>query len=84
MGFRNKLMEWIKGCLTSSYASVLVNGAPTLEFKVLKGLRQGDLLSPFLFILAMEALHVVFEEAKFKNIFQGIKVGNNKVHISHH
>lgn len=40
-------------------------------------------LSPFLFILVMEALHVTFQEAKSNNIFKGLKVGSDKVLISH-
>ncbi|GKB29168.1 putative RNA-directed DNA polymerase [Tanacetum coccineum] len=83
MGFSIKWKNWISACLNSSYASVLVNGSPTPEFKIEKGLRQGDPLSPFLFILAIKALNVVLEEAKSRHFFWGIDVGSNRVHISH-
>nr|GEX23319.1 putative reverse transcriptase domain-containing protein [Tanacetum cinerariifolium] len=63
--------------------SFLANGSPTKEFKIEKGLRQGDPLSPFLFILAVKALNVVFLEARNKNIFHGVDVGNDKIPISH-
>ncbi|GJZ36016.1 putative RNA-directed DNA polymerase [Tanacetum coccineum] len=61
----------------------LINGSPTLEFKLEKGLRQGDPLSLLLFIIAMEALNVVLVEAKSKQVFHGIEVGKDKVHVSH-
>ncbi|GKF41979.1 putative RNA-directed DNA polymerase, eukaryota, reverse transcriptase zinc-binding domain protein, partial [Tanacetum coccineum] len=47
MRFSHKWMKWIHGCLNSSYGSVLINGSPTKEFKIQKGLRQGDPLSKF-------------------------------------
>ncbi|GKE37258.1 putative RNA-directed DNA polymerase, eukaryota, reverse transcriptase zinc-binding domain protein [Tanacetum coccineum] len=80
MGFSSK---WIRGCLNSAYASVLVNGSPTKEFGICKGLRQDDPLSPFLFIIAAEALHVTIKEVKAKRLFEEVKVGDNGVDLSH-
>nr|GEV07737.1 putative RNA-directed DNA polymerase, eukaryota, reverse transcriptase zinc-binding domain protein [Tanacetum cinerariifolium] len=45
--FGNKWRMWIVGCLKNSRASILVNGSPTSEFELSKGLRQGDHMSPF-------------------------------------
>ncbi|GKB69283.1 putative RNA-directed DNA polymerase, eukaryota, reverse transcriptase zinc-binding domain protein [Tanacetum coccineum] len=83
MGFNAKWRNWIHSCLNSAYASILVNGSPTKEFKIERGLRQGDPLSPFLFILAVEALNVVLLEATNNNVFHGFHIGKEKVHISH-
>ncbi|GJU50878.1 zinc finger, CCHC-type containing protein [Tanacetum coccineum] len=83
VGFSIKWRTWIRACLESAFASVLVNGFPTKEFKLEKGLRQGDPLSPFLFILAMEAFSVAILEATNNNIFHGVKVGKDKINISH-
>ncbi|GJW00157.1 putative RNA-directed DNA polymerase, eukaryota, reverse transcriptase zinc-binding domain protein [Tanacetum coccineum] len=83
MGFGEKWRKWIHSCLNSAFASILINGSPTSEFKLERGLRQGDPLSPFLFILAVEALNVVFLEARNKSIFLGAEVGRDKVPISH-
>ena len=83
MGYVLKWRTWIKGCLESSKASVLVNGSPTKEFNISKGVRQGDPLSPFLFIIAMEGLNVAMKTACEKHIFKGLKIPNQDGIVSH-
>ncbi|GJX45711.1 putative reverse transcriptase domain-containing protein [Tanacetum coccineum] len=73
MGFGNKWCRWIDVCLKSASISVLVNGALTKEFNMGRGVRQGDPLSPFLFILAAEGLNVLIKDVVDKDIFDGVK-----------
>lgn len=46
LGFLKKWRSWIHACLVSSRCSLILDGAPTYEFTLERGLRQGDLLSP--------------------------------------
>ncbi|PNX79892.1 ribonuclease H, partial [Trifolium pratense] len=55
-------------------ASMLVNGIPTDEFLLQRGLRQGDPLSPFLFLLAAEGLNVLMEAMIAQNLFKGYSI----------
>ncbi|GJQ94896.1 RNA-directed DNA polymerase, eukaryota [Tanacetum coccineum] len=81
-GFGEKWCGWIQECLRSSWGSVLVNGSPTEEFQFFKGLKQGDPLSPFIFILVMESLHISFKRVVDAGMFNGI-VLNSVMHLSH-
>lgn len=80
MGFGG---SWIRAALVSAWASVLVNGSPIDEFDIHRGLCQGDPLSPLLFILVIEGLHVSLIQAKENRVFSGFAVGSFPVHISH-
>ncbi|GJX41068.1 putative RNA-directed DNA polymerase, eukaryota, reverse transcriptase zinc-binding domain protein [Tanacetum coccineum] len=82
LGFDIKWHSWIKGCLLNARASVLINGSPTNEFVISRGLRQGDPLSLFLFILVMEGLHAFICKAVNMGIYKGISIGNN-LSLSH-
>ncbi|GJZ85907.1 RNA-directed DNA polymerase, eukaryota [Tanacetum coccineum] len=83
IGFSSKWRKWIHSYVNSAFASIIINGSPIKEFKLKRGLRQGDPLSPFLFIIAAEALNVAILEATNNNIFHGIKVGKDKLGTSH-
>ncbi|GJZ28115.1 putative ribonuclease H-like domain-containing protein [Tanacetum coccineum] len=73
-----------KGCLISSTALILVNGSPSREFCFQQGLRQGDPLSLFLFMLVKESLHISFPFAMEARFFKGIQVGSfESLHMSH-
>ncbi|XP_076940283.1 uncharacterized protein LOC143609414 [Bidens hawaiensis] len=61
--------------LEGGRASVLVNGSPTPEFVCSRGLRQGDPLSLFLFVLAMEALTGFMKKAERAGIYNGLRCG---------
>nr|GEX38511.1 RNA-directed DNA polymerase, eukaryota, nucleotide-binding alpha-beta plait domain protein [Tanacetum cinerariifolium] len=65
------LPRWISSCLHNATGSVLVNGSPSSsKFCFHKGLKQGDPLSPFLFILIMESLHVSFGKIMDAGLFK--------------
>jgi hypothetical protein len=70
--------------VTTATASILVNGSPTDEFPLKRGLRQGDPLSPFLFLLAAEGLNIMMRSVVENNLFQGYEFGtSNPVVVSH-
>jgi len=84
MGFPVLGRKWIKECVTTATASVLVNGSPTNEFPLHRGLRQGDPLSPFLFLLAAEGLNVMMTSVVDNNLFTRYGIGtSNEVAVSH-
>lgn len=59
-------------CVTSARAAILLNGSSTKEFCFERGLRQGDPLSPFLFILVTEVLHLMMVKAGELDVIKGI------------
>ncbi|GKD98852.1 putative RNA-directed DNA polymerase, eukaryota, reverse transcriptase zinc-binding domain protein, partial [Tanacetum coccineum] len=83
LGFGLIWRSWIKACLELSRTSILVNGSPTSEFNVKRGLRQGDPLSPFLFIIIMEDLHMALSDSVRNGFIRGININSSGINLSH-
>ena len=75
-GFSTKLRQWIFLCISTICFSILINGSPCGFFESSKGLRQGDPLSPLLFVLVMEALGRMLDKTIHDGHMSGFGVGN--------
>ncbi|RVW52584.1 Protein MICRORCHIDIA 7 [Vitis vinifera] len=78
MGFGSKWIGWMWYCISTVKYSVLVNGAPTGFFSSTKGLRQGDPLSPYLFIMGMEVLSVLITRAAEGGFIKGCRIWRDR------
>jgi hypothetical protein len=68
VGFPIQWCDWISALLGSARTKVLVNGRPERCICHSRGLRQGDLLSPLLFIIVMEVLNTLIQEADRRGV----------------
>ncbi|RVX20512.1 Transposon TX1 uncharacterized 149 kDa protein [Vitis vinifera] len=86
MGFGEKWIGWISWCISTATFSVLINGTPEGYFNSSRGLRQGDPLSPYLFVIGMEVLSRLIHRAVEGGFLSGCRVdgrGGNGALVSH-
>ncbi|XP_057247591.1 uncharacterized protein LOC130589950 [Beta vulgaris subsp. vulgaris] len=83
LGFPVNFVHLIISCVKTSSFSLLVNGQPARRFTPSRGLRQGDPLSPFLFIICAEGLSSLLRDAEAKREIHGLKIGKRVNSISH-
>ncbi|KAL2901420.1 LINE-1 reverse transcriptase-like protein [Bienertia sinuspersici] len=78
--------NWIKlimQCVTTVQYSILINGEPTAPFSPKTGLRQGDPLSPYLFILCMDILSKGLVKLQERRAFEGLQISRGGPKVSH-
>ena len=83
LGFPTIFVRLLMNCVKSTSFSILLNGQPTRSFTPSQGLRQGDPLSPFLFIIRAEGLSSLLLDAEAKREIHGLKIGKKVDAISH-
>eukprot|EP00253_Pinus_taeda_P001965 PITA_01965 len=77
-GFYQNWIRWVMALVTTTSFSILLNGAPTRTLTPSRGLRLGDPLSSFLFVLMMEGLGRAIKMANVEGRIQGTEVSLNK------
>src|SRR5436190_4850978 len=73
MKFPHTWINWIRECIQGPTFSVSVNGIPSASFTSSKGIRQGDPLSPYLFVMVMECLSIKLDTAMIQRHLHPIK-----------
>ncbi|XP_038695493.1 uncharacterized protein LOC119992773 [Tripterygium wilfordii] len=83
LGFSGKWQWWIMRCINSVSYRILINGSTTDIIHPTRGIRQGDPLSPLLFVLCTEALSSNLQRAHEANMFRGVPFGRGRIRVSH-
>lgn len=83
MGFNDKWIGWIKQCLCIVKYSIVVNGGQICEISPSRGLRQGDPLSPYLFLLVADVFLVLMKKVVLKKSIGGIRMRKRCQMLSH-
>jgi hypothetical protein len=83
LGFSTKWIHWMMLCVSSVTYSVLVNQEKVGPIFPGRGLRQGDPLSPYLFILVTEGLSTLIKKSTAKGDIHGVKICRGAPSVSH-
>ena len=84
-GFHEKWRRWVFFCISSVKFPILINGTPCGFFESSRGIRQGDPLSPLLFVIVMNAFSKMLDKAVRDGLMSGFRVGptGNSLQVSH-
>jgi hypothetical protein len=83
LGFDPRWVGLIMECISTVTYSILVNGQPVGHIKPTRGLRQGDPLSPYLFLLCAEVLSLKLQQAERVGLLRGVQSSKNGTRLNH-
>ncbi|XP_074265291.1 putative mitochondrial protein AtMg01250 [Silene latifolia] len=82
-GFLKDFRKLLKLCVRTVSLQMIINGSSSHRIFPQCGLRQGDPISPYLFILCMEILSLMIIKAESQKAIEGINLSRNSPTISH-
>lgn len=82
LGFIDRFIHLLSQCITIVSFSFLVNGSPFRPLKPSRGLRQGDPISPALFVLYFDLMARLLHKAELEGSIHGIKISRNSPAIA--
>jgi hypothetical protein len=83
LGFQSSWVRWVMSCVTTVRYTVRLNGVPLEPFQPTRGLRQGDPLSPYLFLFVADALSSALQKEVQANEIMELKITRHAPGISH-
>ena len=83
LGFSASWIQRIMGCLSSTFFSFKINGRIEGSLTPSRGLRQGDPISPYLFLLCADAFSMLIDKAAREHLIQGVRICRGSPRVSH-
>ena len=83
MGFHSRWIQLMMMCIITAFYLVLINGEHYGHITPTRGLRQGDPLSPYFFLMCTEGLHGLISKAAHKGDIRGVSLCWNGPRITH-
>lgn len=83
LGFSRAWTDLVMKCVRTVRYQIKVNGELTSQFSPSRGLRQGDPISPYLFVICAEGLSALLLDAKEKGTMHGVKICPRAPCVSH-
>jgi len=83
LGFAEQWITLIMACVQSVSNSILINGGPVGNIQPSRGIRQGDPIFPYLFLICAEALSALLQQAERKGIITGVPTSLRGPSLSH-
>lgn len=83
MGFEKVFIKWIMICLSTASYSFNINGVAGGYVVPSRGIRQGDLISPYLFLMCSEGFSNMIKQAVGRGALTGVKISRQGPSITH-